>query len=344
MRLTIWQGFLKSLRAGWLILAVLFAVHSGVMRPMQAFRGIAMERSTGLAAIESTRHWLVPLPESVDTATLAAGIAEGVRGGSSPRMALTMYEKGVFGTHDDHKLVCTSSFDLLVNHPAEAAEKIRLLTERVGGFLVKSQTNGAQDATSASLVVRVPAARFAEISTEIRKLGRRIENEEMQSEDVTRQYVDQQAHLRNLRAQEKQYLSILNQARTVKDTVDVSEKLNGVRGEIEQQQAEFETLSRQVETVAISVSLHSEAQAKVFGVPWRPSYELKLAMAQGLEGLANYASSMLGLLFYLPAILLWLASILIGAALGWKVLRFGTRFLFASKRTGGVEAAPSVTA
>ena len=80
-----------------------------------------------------------------------------------------MYQKGVSGTSDDRKLVSTSSFDLLVRHPAEAAERIRSLTERVGGFLVKSQTNGAQDATSALIVVRVPAARFAEVAAEIRK-------------------------------------------------------------------------------------------------------------------------------------------------------------------------------
>jgi uncharacterized protein DUF4349 len=323
-----WQGSKKWLKTGWLILAVLFAVHSGVVRPMQAFRGIAMERTAGLAAIESTRHWLVPVSDSVDSATLAAGIVGGVPGGISSGVGATMYQKGVSGTPDDHKLVSTSSFDLLVKHPAEVAERIRFLTERVGGFLVKSQTNGAQDATSASIVVRVPAARFAEVAAEIRKLGVRVENEEMQSEDVTRHYVDQQAHLRNLRAQEAQYLSILKQARTVKDTLEVSEKLNGVRGEIEQQQAEFETLSRQVETVGVSVSLHSEAQAQVFGVPWRPSYELKLAMAGGLEGLANYATSMLGLVFYLPAILLWLATVLVGAALGWKALRFGIHVLF----------------
>jgi hypothetical protein len=338
-----WANSKKWSRTGWLILAVVFAVHSGVIRPRQDFRGIAQERATGLAAIESNRHWLVPLPESVDSATLTAGIVGGVPGEISSGVGATMYQKGVPGTPDDRKLVSTSSFDLLVKHPAEAAERIRSLTERVGGFLVKSQTNGAQDATSASIVFRVPAARFAEVAAEIRKLGVRVENEEMQSEDMTRQYVDQQAHLRNLRAQEAQYLSILKQSRTVKDTLEVSEKLNGVRAEIEQQQAEFETLSRQVETVAVSVSLHSEAQAQVFGVPWRPAYELKLAMATGLEGLANYATAILGLVFYLPAILLWLATILVGAALGWKVLRFGTRVLFVAKRGARDEAIPSVT-
>ena len=221
-----------------MILAVLFAVHSGAIRPMQGFRGIAQERATGLAAIESNRHWLVPVPESVDTAILTAGVLGGVPGGSSSRAALAMYQKGVSDTPDARKLVSTSSFDLLFKHPAEAAERIRFLAERVGGFLVKSQTNGTQDATSASIVVRVPGARFAEVSAEVRKLGVGVENEEIQSEDVTRQYVDQQAHLRNLRAQEAQYLSILKQAKTVKDTLEVSEKMNGVRVEIEQQQAE----------------------------------------------------------------------------------------------------------
>ena len=337
----LWQKFLRFLRTGWLILAVLFAIHSGVIRPVRAFRGISMARASGLAAIESNRHWLVPLPESVEPSTLTAGIVGGVPG-ESFLGPMAMLQKGVSGRPDDRKLISTWSFDLLVKHPAEAAEKIRSMSERVGGFLVKSLTNGAQNATSASIVVRVPAGHFADVAAEIRKLGMRVENEETQSEDMARHYIDQEAHLRNLRAHEAQYLSILKQARTVKDTLEVSEKLNGVRGEIEQQQAEFETLSRQVETVAINVSLHSEAQAQVFGVPWRPAYELKLAMATGLEGLANYATSMLGLFFYLPAILLWLATILVGAALGWKLLRFGMRSVFSGKAERGAEATQSV--
>jgi Domain of unknown function (DUF4349) len=155
---------------------------------------------------------------------------------------------------------------------------------------------------------------------------------------VTKQYADRQAHLRNFRGQEVQYLTILKQAKTVKDTLDVSEKLNGVRGEIEQQQAEFEAFSKQVETVAITVSLHSETEANVFGLHWRPLYELKLAVIQGLEGLVDYATAMFSFVFYLPAILLWLATILVAAALGWKALRLGVRVLFAGKKPAHVPA------
>ena len=83
---------------------------------------------------------------------------------------------------------------------------------------MKSQTNGAQDATNATLTIRVPVASVAEVEAEIHKLSLRVESEQMEAEDVTRQYVDQQARLRNLRAQETQYLTILKQAKTVKDT------------------------------------------------------------------------------------------------------------------------------
>jgi hypothetical protein len=333
-----WQERRKWVKTGCLITAVLVAVYGGVIRPSRAFRGVAEERTTALAAIERNRHWLVPLPQSVDNATLAAGVVGGVPGGVGSRSAPTMAYLSTSDVLADRKLVRTSSIDLLVRRPADAAEKIRSLTERVGGFLVKSQMNGAQDATNALLTIRVPAARFAEVGAEIRKLGLRVESEQMEAEDVTRQYVDEQAHLRNLRAQEAQYFTILKQAKSVKDTLDVSEKLNGVRGEIEKQQAEFEALSKQVETVAITVSLHSEAEANVFGLHWRPLYELKLAVMQGLEGLADYATAMFSFVFYLPAILLWLVTILVGAALGWKALRLGVRLLFAGKKPAHVPA------
>ena len=76
----------------------------------------------------------------------------------------------------------------------------------------------------------------------------------------------------------------------------------------------------------------------MFGLQWRPLFEIKLAAMQGLEGLADYASAMFSLVFYLPAILLWLATILAGAALGWKILRLAVRMLFAGRKPAGVLA------
>jgi hypothetical protein len=51
----------------------------------------------------------------------------------------------------------------------------------------------------------------------------------------------------------------------VKDTLEVSDKLNEVRGAIEERQAEFEALSKQVETVAINITLRAEAMRSCCG-------------------------------------------------------------------------------
>jgi hypothetical protein len=237
----------------------------------------------------------------------------------------------------DRKMVRTGSVDLVVRKPAEAAEKIRMLAEGMGGFLVSSEVSGAPNAGGASLTIRVPAAQFEEARAEIRKLGLRVESEKVEAQDVTRQYVDEDANLRNLRAEELQYLAILKQAHTVKDTLEVSEKLSEVRGQIEQQQAEFDALSKQIETVAITVSLRAEAEAQVFGLHWRPLYQMKLALRDGLDAVAGYAGAMTSIVFYLPAVLLWMITIVVGAAVGWKVVRWAGRVFFAWPKRAVVE-------
>ena len=111
----------------------------------------------------------------------------------------------------------------------------------------------------------------------------------------------------------------------------VSERLSEVRGQIEQQQAEFNALSRQIETVAIAISLRTESEARVFGLNWRPGYQLKLALHDGLESIATYATTMTTILVYLPAVLLWAGTILIGIVVSWRVRRWMGERWFRSK-------------
>jgi hypothetical protein len=228
------------------------------------------------------------------------------------------------------KIVRTITLAMVVRHPAEIAQQITAMAESMGGYLVSAE-GGGQDADAASLTIRVPSQRYEQARAEIRKLGLRVENEKVDAQDVTRHYVDQDANLRNLRAEETQYLTILKQAGTVKDLLAVSEKLSEVRGQIEQQQAEFNALSQQIETVAITISLRTEAETQVLGLNWRPLYQLKLAMRDGLDSLATYASAMITILFYLPATLLWIVTILAASLGGWRIVRWAGRRWFGWK-------------
>lgn len=335
-----WQMSRNRLKVGWLITAGLVAIYVGAIEPMNQVRNIATERASGLAAgpeWQPVSLW----HQTRLSAMLQKGVVGGVPGGITPANQSAIVDIALVDapaapppppprTSADRKMVRTGLMDLVVKNPRNTSEKISELAEHSGGFLVSSETYGAQDASSASLQIRVPANKFEEVRTEIRKLGLQVDSEKLQSEDVTKQYVDEAARLRNLRAQETQYLRILKQAKTVKDTLEVSDKLNEVRGEIEQQQAEFDLLSKQVDTVALTISLRPETDVRVFGLNWRPLYHLKLAARQGLDSIGDYASAMGLFLFYLPTVLLWLTTILIGAAIGGRTLRWAGRALFVS--------------
>lgn len=279
-------------------------------------------------------------PREYTQPTLAQSSSIGKFGGVAPvSMALSETSASVLSPNlaDERKMLHTSSLDLVVQHPGEAAEKIHQVVEVLGGFLVSSETTGGE-ASSGTITIRVPAARFEEARAQIRQLAVRVESERFEAQDVTRQYVDGEASLRDLRAEEAQYLSILKESRTVKDTLAVSEKLGEVRGQIDQQQSEFNALSKQVETVAMTISLRAETEAQVFGLHWRPLYRVKLALRDGLGAIADYSAAMASLIFYLPAILLWTLTIALGASLGWKALRWIGPRLFGRPMTGGIQA------
>lgn len=277
--------------------------------------GISEERFNSQARTEVSN---VAIPERT------AGVVGGVPGGIAA---------GQIGV-SARQVVKTATLNLVTLKPDEDVDRIRAIAERLHGYVVSSEIQGYRQAGSAMVTLRVPASRMDEARTQIRKLALSTELDRTDTNDVTKQYVDLAARLRNSRAEEAQYLAILKQARTVKDTLAVSEHLSEVRQEIEQLQGEFNYLSHQVEMASVTVQLQSQQQARVLGIQWRPLYQAKLAVIDGLEALADYATNMLALLMRLPAILLWVVTIVFLAAVSWRLLKWiVTLFLPIARRT-----------
>lgn len=228
----------------------------------------------------------------------------------------------------DRKIVQTGFMTMTVQNAADTADKIRHITEQVGGYVINADSSETGRDSVASLAISVPANKFEEARAQIQRLGLKVNSERLETRDVTKDFVDESARLRNLHAQETEYLAILKQAKTIKDILEVSDKLNAVQAQIEQQQAEFNALSNQAETVALTISLRSESEAQVFGLNWRPLYQIKVAVRDGVEAIGVYAGVMVSVLSYIPAAILWTVTILISAAAGWKLLLWGRRVLF----------------
>src|ERR1700727_3393145 len=122
----------------------------------------------------------------------APSFADKIGGASQPvitRLPVAAALQAPGDAAGDRKIVRNASVDLVVQKPAQTIETIRGLAENAGGFLVTSNVGGGQNATRGSVTIRVPAARFNEVWTEVRKLGVRVDAEHIEAQDVTRQYV-----------------------------------------------------------------------------------------------------------------------------------------------------------
>jgi hypothetical protein len=287
----------------------------------------ALQKASGLAARDNLSS--PPFESSRPDLYLSERVLGSALGAVAARPPATATGVGSTsqGKIPDRKIVRTSVLELTVTAPEVAAEKIRLFAESIGGYLETAQISG-QETPSATVTIRVPAARLEQVKAELRKLAVHIDGEKTDARDVTKEYVDMQARMRNLRAEEAQYLQIMKSATRVQDMLDVSEKLSGVRGEIEQQQAEFEALSKQSEMAAITVSLRVQPKPEAFGLNWQPLRRLKIAAHDALDGIADYASTITAVILYLPVLLLWGGTIVSGIAVGRRLVRWVAREYF----------------
>ena len=293
-------------------------------------RGIAAQRATGLAsgAWEPTSLWrlksILPsfrhkqlAPVRVD---YTYGKLGGVPGGFDGISADPRQESPA--DNISRQVIRSGTLEIIVTDPLRAAEQLRDLATQFSGFVVSSKVSGSDErARSAQVTMRIPAERLDEARASVRAIAKAVEEDSIEARDVTREYVDREAELRNFRAEEAQYLAILKRAAAVKDVLDVSAKLADVRGQTDELEADLRFLRHQVDMSLLTANLTATAEAQVFGIRWRPLYKAKLALRGALSAMADYGDSMVELFLNFPVLAIWGFTIVALLKVGWMVLR-----------------------
>lgn len=221
----------------------------------------------------------------------------------------------------EEKIIKSASLDLLVANVDDTVKGINLIRTRLNGQIGNSNFREySSGSRSGEITIWVPSVNFDEAIVEIKKLALRVNNESVNVSDVSAQFVDLEARLKNLRATEEQYKEILKRSGKLSDVLDVTRELSSTRAQVEQLEGQRNYLSRQVALSSISVSLSQEASPSDLSDEWRPLAVLKAAAKETLAGLTDFVDDVLVLLVALPLILLKLAFY--GAIL-WLLWRGG---------------------
>lgn len=206
-------------------------------------------------------------------------------------------------------LVLTAHVELRSADPWGVGERIRAIALGAGGDLLDLTQSGGEQERAASVTIRVPADRFDEVLAQIRAAAAEVVSSNVNTRDVTDQYVDLQARLSSKRAEEQSYLSLLARAEKVEDILKIDQALASVRTQIEQLSGQLASLKTRIAYATITVRVTSAA----FGPNAPSGFDAGRTIAEAFAALRVLIQVLADLVIWL-VVLGWLPALLIGGA------------------------------
>ncbi len=201
----------------------------------------------------------------------------------------------------DRKIIQSTSIDVEVEDVGRDFQEIVRIAETAGGFVASSAFSNVDGEQAADVTIRVPGDSYQEVLAQIRSMGL-VTQESSDANDVTEEYTDLQARLRTLEATEQRYLDLLAQANTIDEILTVQDRLDGVRGQIEQVQGRINMLDHLTDLGTITIHLRPPASGEAAtdddGTPrpleaaaraWELSLDTLLALASAALAVAAFS-------------------------------------------------------
>jgi hypothetical protein len=234
----------------------------------------------------------------------------------------------------DRKIIRTARLELEVEKVSAAVVEVEDVAVAAGGFVsasnvfidAPSDSDGGDDEAprrteTATVTIRVPAEAYRSVMSQLRGVAEEVKSESSEASEVTEEYTDLQARLRNQEATEAQLLELLTRAETIPDILTVQDRISQVRLEIEQVQGRINVLDNLTDLATITVQLAAfvpSAEEAGGEQGWAAE-----AWDAAWEG-SQTAAVVLGTVAIVGGVvLLWLAIPALVIAIAWR--RFGWR-------------------
>jgi hypothetical protein len=248
-----------------------------------------------------------PSPDMVEGAPSAPEMAREAPGGVA-----NQYDESITGISSteaiERMVIQNADLELVVEDPSISLEHIRNLAQELGGYVVTANlsryalTNG-EEVPQGDITIRVPAEKLNEAMTRIKSESDQLpQNENINSQDVTKEYTNLDSRLKNLEAAEAQLVEIMDSATRTEDVLAVYNQLVSVREQIEIIKGEMQYYEQSAKFSLISVRLIANAAYQPVSIGgWEPVGVLKNAfeaLVRTLQGLVSFVIWLI--IFVLP--------------------------------------------
>lgn len=284
---------------------------SALLTVVALLTGCAAKRAENVASSEMTAQ----------EAAQPAPADRGVFGGAEMPAAAPEadYASGEAATESltERMIIRTVDMSIVVADTDEALSSIRQMVAEFDGYIADSNRWLVGEQPRAQVTLRIPADKLDLALDSLRSSAIRVERENMTGQDVTEEYYDLDARLRNLEATEQELLALLTEVREnrgkAEDILAVYREITEIRGQIESLKGRQTYLSQMssLATVTVEIVPKDQPVTVVEKDKWNP-----LVTASGaLRSFVQVFQTLIDVLIYvlilspivlIPALVLWL--------------------------------------
>ncbi|HUN80120.1 MAG TPA: DUF4349 domain-containing protein, partial [Phycisphaerae bacterium] len=160
-------------------------------------------------------------------------------------------------------IVYTANFCCVVKDVDVAVTTMQKVAEELGGYLVELRET--------SVTIRVPSPRFRDATDRVERLGQ-VSRRDIRADDVTDEYVDLDARLKNAKAMRERLQALRSKADDIKAALEVEKEIARVSEEIERLQGKIELLKNRIAFSTITVSfervVHVDPPSQITTLPF----------------------------------------------------------------------------
>ncbi len=208
----------------------------------------------------------------------------------------------------ERKIIYNVAMHLIVKDTDEAFAEIQRLAKEMGGFVSESNVWREDTFRRGTIAIRVPVGQLEDALAQLRALALDVESENIDSQDVTEEYVDLEARLKNERRTEVELLELLetrSETGKTQDILEVHRELSNVRAQIEQIEGRMRYLANLSDMATVRITVTPDALLQPIDVAgWRPQGTARDAIRMLLRTLQFFAdAAIVFTLYILPTLI-----------------------------------------
>ena len=156
------------------------------------------------------------------------------------------------------KLIRTFNLDAETTDFDNLVTQLQQETQNLGGYVESSYVNGnsyyTENSRYASLTLRIPKDKTDDFLGTVGEMAN-VTSKSENVEDVTLTYTDLKSHVEALQAEQEQLMKLMEQAKTVEDTMSIQSRLTDVRYELESYMSQLKVYDNQVDYDTVNISI-----------------------------------------------------------------------------------------